>query len=246
MFTAPFALDDLKKVVSGEVDNVEIDYAGSKIKNQSLLTYIYNLNISNVTINLVDVGLSERRDLFLSYANHKTTVEVDNLVDTYLQFLLALKQISVHEEDKEEINCRSIFNQDEITQLLSTDTDIRNAIEHAAFVLDGVVVHIMLSLNDIAIQADEEFGKVGVLNDPNWVGHTWVNLFKNPAFNAYYYTVMPELHDLVYFPYQYCESIYKGKILLDYLTTNPWLMALMQLAVRNLERPHTHADSTLV
>lgn len=246
MLTAPFALDDLKKIVAGDIELVEIDFAGSKIKNQALLTYIYNLNVSNVNIDMTLADLKERRDFFLSYVNHKTTVEVSGLLDTYVKFLLALKKIPVHPDDHEEIGCRSIFTDEEITLLLDTDNEIRDAIEHAAFVLDGVIVHIMLSLNNVNIQGDEEFGKVGILNDPNWVGHTWINLFKKPAFNAYYYTVMPELKDLVYFPYQYCESIYKGKVLLDYLAENPWLMALMQISVKNLERTQIHDDRSLV
>lgn len=246
MLAAPFALEDLKKIVSGETSDIEINFDDSKIKNQALLTYIYNLNISTAKINMASTSFEDRRNFFLSYANHKTTVEVSNLIDTYLKFLLSLKKITVHSEDLEEINFCSIFSDHEIDTLLDTDPEIREVIERAAFVLDGIVVHIMLSLNDINIQGDEEFGKVGILNDPTWIGHTWVNLLKNPVFNAYYYTVMPSLKDLVYFPYQYCESIYKGKVLLDYLSEHPWLMALMQVSIKNLERTQDHDDSPSV
>lgn len=246
MLAVPFQINDLKSIVSGEITCPEIDFANSKIKDQALLTYIYNLNLSDVKVNLTDVSLTDRRNLFLSFTKHKTTVDVENLLDTYLKFLLVLKGIQPHEDDVEEINKNVIFSDEEIRQLLDTDTEVRESIEHAAFVLDGIVVHIMLSLNDIKIQADENFGKVGVLKDPNWTGHTWVNLLKKPAFNAYYYTVMPELQELVYFPYQYNESIYKGKVLLDYLGDNPWLMALMQIALKNLERTKEDDNSPLV
>lgn len=246
MLAVPFQLDDLKSIVSGETACPEIDFVNSKIKDQALLTYIYNLNLSDVTVNLKDAPLEDRRNFFLSFTRHKTTVEVTNLLDTYLKFLLALKGIQVHKEDLEVVNKDAIFNDEEIKQLLDSDEEVRDAIERAAFILDGIVVHIMLSLNQVNIQADEEFGKVGVLKDPNWTGHTWVNLLKKPAFNAYYYTVMPALKDLVYFPYQYSESIYKGKVLLDYLAENPWLMALMQHTLKNLERSKEDDNSTLV
>lgn len=246
MLAVPFQINDLKSIVSGELSCPEIDFANSKIKDQALLTYIYNLNLSDVKINLKDVSFEGRRNFFLSFAKHKTTVEVGNLLDTYLKFLLVLKGIQVHEDDIEELDQNVIFDDDEIKQLLDTDTEVREVIERAAFVLDGIVVHIMLSINDVNIQADENFGKVGVLKDPNWTGHTWVNLLKKPGFNAYYYTVMPELQELVYFPYQYNESIYKGKVLLDYLGDNPWLMALMQVTLQNLERTEKDDNSALV
>lgn len=243
MYAAPFALDDLKKIVSGEISCTEIDYKNSKIKNQALLTYIYNLNLSAVNINVSETTVQERRDLLLSYINHKTSVEVTNLLNTYLKFLFALKNITLHEEDRDDFGKDCLFNDVEIQQLMTNDFELREAVEHAAFVLDGVVVHIMLSVNNLNIQADEEFGQVGVLKDPNWIGNTWINLFKSAFFNAYYYTIMPQLKDLVYFPYQYCESIYKGRVLLDYLSENPWLMAMMQVTLENLESKHTHADT---
>jgi hypothetical protein len=246
MLAVPFQLSDLKDIVSGQTACPEIDFQNSKIKDQALLTYIYNLNLADVTVNLGGSSLQDRRNFFLSYMNHKTTVEVSNLLDTYLKFLLVLKGVQVHKDDAEEVNKNVIFTDEEIRQLLDTDNEVKDAVEHAAFVLDGIVVHIMLSLNQVNIDGDEEFGKVGILKDPNWVGHTWVNLFKKPAFNAYYYTVMPELRDLVYFPYQYSESIYKGRVLLDYLSESPWVTALMQVALKNLERPEKNDNRTPV
>lgn len=245
MIAAPFQLDDLKRIVAGEQSCPEIDFVNSKIKDQALLTYIYNLNLSDVTVNLEGVSLEDRRNFFLSFMKHKTTVEVANLLDTYLKFLLVLKDIQIHKDDVEEINKNVIFSDEEIRQLLN-DEEVRETVERAAFVLDGIIVHIMLSLNEINIRADEEFGKVGILKDPNWTGHTWINLLKKPAFNAYYYTVMPALKDLVYFPYQYSESIYKGKVLLDYLGENPWLLALMQVTLKNLEGTKEDDNSTPV
>lgn len=246
MLAAPFALEDLKKIVAGENSCPPIDLAASKIKDMALLTYIYNLNLTDVTIEVTNSTLEQRRNLFMSYVNHKTTVEVKNLLNTYLKFLLVLKNIDVHEEDLEYLDQDVIFSNEEIHNLIESDTELREVIERAAFLLDGVVVHMMLSINDINIEADEDFGKVGILRDPNWIGHTWINLFKSPVYNAYYYSVMPALRELVYFPYQYSESIYKGKSLLDYLCADPWLMALMQISTQNLERSKNHDDSPSV
>ena len=50
ILTAPFQIEDLKKIVSGDIESLEIDIKESKIKNQSLLTYIYNLNLKNPKI----------------------------------------------------------------------------------------------------------------------------------------------------------------------------------------------------
>lgn len=239
MLTIPFQINDLKNIVSGEVKCPEIDFRNSKIKDQAMLTYIYNLNLSDVTVNLKDTSLEERRNFFLSYLNHKTTVEISNLLDTYLKFLLVLKGIKVHEEDVEEVNKNVLFTDEEIQQLLDTDSEVRDAVEHAAFVLDGIAIHAMLSLNEISIEADESFGKVGVLRDPNWVGHTWINLLKKPAFNVYYFSIMPELSELVYFPYQYSEPIYKGRTLLDYMSESPWILAMMQVGLNSIRKNPT-------
>jgi hypothetical protein len=233
MLTAPFQIDDLKKIVSGEIKSPVIDFANSKLKDQSLLTYIYNLNLTDASVHMADISLEGRRNFFLAYANHKTIVEVRGMSETYIKFLLALKGISVEEEDVESL-ASSIFTDDEIKILLETDQELRDAIEHAAFILDGIVVHIMLSMNNLALISDEEFGKVGILRDPNWAGHTWVNLIKNPVFNSYYYRVMPPLSELVYFPYQYSESIYKGRSIFDYIDENPLIAAFMQVGLDKL------------
>lgn len=232
MLSAPFQIDDLKKIVSGEIKAPVIDLVNSKIKDQSLLTYIYNLNLVNADISFANSSLQDRRNFFLSFLNHKTVVQVDSLIGTYAKFLFALKGITVNEEDASELS--SIFTDVEISTLMAEDQQLRDAIEHAAFLLDGVIVHLMLSLNDINITGDEDFGKVGVLKDPSWLGHTWVNLFKNPVFSAYYYSVMPPLRELVYFTYQYSEPIYKGKVLFDYLQDSPFVSAMLQIAVQNI------------
>jgi hypothetical protein len=233
MLTAPFQIDDLKKIVSGDIKAPVIDFANSKLKDQSLLTYIYNLNLSDAIVDMTGSPLEQRRNFFLSYANHKTTVEVAGMSETYIKFLLELKNIKPEDEDLEDLS-PAIFTDDEVKTLLETDQELRDAIEHAAFILDGIVVHIMLSMNNVSMLGDEEFGKVGVLRDPNWVGHTWINLLKNPVFNSYYYRVMPPLSELVYFPYQYSEAIYKGKVLFDYLDEHPWIAAFMQVGVDKL------------
>jgi hypothetical protein len=233
MLTAPFQIDDLKKIVSGDIKSPVIDFANSKLKDQSLLTYIYNLNLNDAVVHMADSTLEERRNFFLAYANHKTIVEVSGMSETYIKFLLALKGIDVAEEDLEGLSS-SIFTDEEIKTLLETDQELRDAIEHAAFILDGIVVHIMLSINDLSLVGDEEFGKVGVLRDPTWVGHTWINLLKNSVFNSYYYRVMPPLSELVYFPYQYSESIYKGRTLFDYIDEHPLIAAFMQVSVDKL------------
>jgi hypothetical protein len=233
MLKAPFQIDELKQIVSGEIKSPVIDLANSKIKDQSLLTYIYNLNLADPVISFDNISLADRRNFFLSFLNHKTVVEVSSLTDTYILFLFQLKGITIDDEDMAELS--PIFTVEEIKSLMETDQVLRDAIEHAAFLLDGVIVHLMLSFNDLTFTADEEFGKVGVLKDPSWLGHTWVNLFKNPVFSAYYYSVMPPLRELVYFTYQYSEPIYKGKVLFDYLQSSPFVSAMLHVAIKNLQ-----------
>jgi hypothetical protein len=233
MLIAPFQIEELKQIVSGKIKSPVIDFKNSKIKNQSLLTYIYNLNLQNATIDIKDTELLDRRNLFLSFLNHKTTVEVVGLTETYIKFLFALKGITVRSEDQIELDQLCIFSDSEINDMMQSDTEVRDAIEHAAFLLDGIVVHLMLSLNDIHIELDGDFGKVGVVKDPGWIGHTWINLIKHPIFSIYYYSIMPPLAELVYFPYQYSEPIYKGKTLLNYLTEYPFLTSVMKVGLEH-------------
>jgi hypothetical protein len=231
ILTAPFQIEDLKKIVSGDIESLEIDIKESKIKNQSLLTYIYNLNLKNPKIHFAEATLQERRDFFVSYINHKTIVEVDSLNETYLRFLFNLKNITDIDEDaEEELLQKSIFTVDEVTLLMNTDQELRDLVERSAFLLDGIIVHLILSLNDVVLMADEEFQKVGVLDDKNWLGHTWVNLLKSPIFNVHYYSKMPELKELVYFPYYYVESIYKGQPLISFLSECPFVTSLMEIS----------------
>lgn len=238
MIAAPFQISDLKQIVSGEIASPEIDLVNSKIKNQSLLTYIYNLNLSNVSIYVKSSTLEERRDLFLSYLNHKTVVNINGFAETYIRFLLNLKDITDLDSDSLEIiEENSLFSADEVVELMNSDTELRDCIEKAAFLLDGIIIHFVLNTNDINLTLDEEFGKIGVVNDPNWVGHTWINLLSHPVFNLYYYSKMPPMSELVYFPYQYSESIYKGKPLFEFLSGMTSVPALMQMTIDSLKEP---------
>lgn len=238
MLIAPFQISDLKQIVSGEIKSPVIDLANSKIKNQSLLTYIYNLNLSDVSIHYKSSSLQDRRDMFLSYLNHKTIVDVEGFSETYISFLFNLKDITDLDEDSIEIlESKSMFTRDEIDLLMKNDLEIRDSIEHAAFLLDGIVIHFILSTNDVNLLLDSNFEKIGVLNDPNWIGHTWINLLKNPVFNLHYYSKMPKLEELVYFPYQYSESIYKGKPLFEFLSGMTVVPALMQMTIDSLKEP---------
>ena len=241
MLTVPFSIDNLKKIISGELQTPEIDLSLSTIKNQTLLTYLYNLNIKDLKINFENLSIQEKRDLFLSYLNHKSILEITNFSETYLKFLFNLKDIVDLDEDAQEILQSSIFTDSEISQLMSNDAELREAIEHAAFVLDGIIIHLILNTNDVKIKLDEEFGKIGIHKDPNWIGHTWVNLLKHPVFNSYYYSKMPELKEMVYFPYQYCEPIYKGKPLFDFLNESVVVTTLyeMSLGLDKTEDPVT-------
>lgn len=231
MLTAPFQIDELKKIVSGEIADLEIDISNSKIKNQSLLTYVYNLNLSNAKINHQSSPLKDRRDLFLSYLTHKTIVNIEGFTEAYLKLLFKLKDITDLDDDAKEELTKSIFTDEEVAELLENDNEIKEMIEHSAFLLDGIVVHLILNINDTVIDVSDDFGKIGVVNDPLWIGHTWINLLKNPVFNLYYYSKMPELKELVYFPYQYSEPIYKGKPLLDYLSESVIVNSLFEMAI---------------
>lgn len=231
MLSAPFDINQLKSIVSGEIVSPEIDLTNSKIKNQSLLTYIYNLNIEDARINCDTASFEERRDLFLSYLNHKTVVNVVGFNETYLKCLFNLKEITDLDEDAVEELKLSIFSDEEIATMMANDADIRSAVEKSAFVLDGIIIHLMLNTNDVTISLTDDFGSIGVLNDPSWVGHTWVNLLKNPVFNVYYYSKMPEMKELVYFPYQYSEPIYRGKPLFEYLGESKIVTSLLEMSI---------------
>jgi hypothetical protein len=182
-----------------------------------------------------DSTFEEKRNFFLSFINHKTVVDISAMSETYIKLLLALKDIKIEKEDEDDLST-SIFTNEEIKTLLDTDQEIRDAIERAAFLLDGIIVHIMLSINDITLMLDEDFQNIVIHRDPTWIGHTWINLLKNIVFNVYYYRKLPPLKELVYFPYQYEEPIYKGKIMFDYLNESPCILTFMSNAVNSLRK----------
>lgn len=235
MLSAPFQIDELKKIVSGEIVSPQIDLVSSKIKNQSLLTYIYNLNLVDASVDSQSASFQERRDLFLAFLNHKTTVSITGFSEAYLKCLLKLKQINDLDEEAIESLSTAVFSDDEVDTLMSSDAEVIDAIEHSAFLLDGIIVHLMLNINNIDLQLDGDFGKIGIVNDPTWIGHTWVNLLGHPVFNAYYYSKMPELQQLLYFPYQYSEPVYRGKCLFDYLGESAVVASLLEMAVDGIK-----------
>lgn len=216
MFTAPFDSDTLGKIISGEIQNPEIDYINSKIKGKNLITYISNLKYK-IRINFDNISKDEKFSLLNEYIKHPSTVSIPQLENTLLKILFCLKGFDLSLVDKSELDfevlSNSVLNNDEIVEYL---VENKQLVIQLASVLDGVLLYCIKNLTSFK----EEFGETITTNivvDKVEVGKTFVNFFSNEVFNYHYYTVLPEFKNIVYYEHYFDRPIYSGQTLLSFI-----------------------------
>lgn len=229
MYIIPFDAENLKKIITGEIENPTIDYVNSKIKGKNFITYFSNLKYKNIEIDLSNVETVERFELLKEFIKHQSTVHIEQFESTLLKALFHYKGYDLKLVDESVLDqpyfSKSILTNDEIKQFVEENKElVRELID----VLDGVLLYAIKNLNAYK----EEFGdKItnNVVVDKIQVGKTFVNYFSNETFNSYYYSTLPDFKDIKYFEHYYDRPIYSGQLLITYISKDCVLFPLLKM-----------------
>jgi len=229
MYIIPFDSENLKKIITGEIFDLNVDYVNSKLKGKNFITYFSNLKYKNINIILDGMTVEDKEQLVLEYIKHQSMVNIEQLESTMLKCLFQYKGFNfklISKFDMPFLN-KSILTDNEIVSFIEKN---KETIDTLVNILDGVLLYAIKNLNSYK----EEFGdKItdNLITDKKEIGKTFVNLFSNETFNYYYYTILKDFKNLYYFEYYYDKPIYFGKTLISYITGDCVIFPLLKMGI---------------
>ena len=229
MYVIPFGSDDLKKIITGEIDSPTIDYVNSKIKGKNFITYFSNLKYKNITIDFSSVTKEELFELVKEFIKHQSTVHIEQFEATILKALFYYKGYDLSLVDESPLDkvyfTKCILSNEEVIEFVDQNKDlVRELID----VLDGTLLYAIKNLNAYKEEVGDKVTD-NVVVDKVQVGKTFVNYFDNETFNSYYYSTLPAFEDMKYFEYYYDRPIYSGQLLINYISKDCVLFPLLKM-----------------
>lgn len=252
MYVIPFDSDNLRKIITGEIDSPKIDYVNSTIKGKNFITYFSNLKYKNIEIDLSEVSTEEKEQLLTDFIKHQSTVHIEQFEATLLKCLFYYKGFDLSEVDKSELDVpflsKSILTNDEIMMYVEKHSAL---VREVVDILDGTLLYAIKNLNSYKEEFGDEITK-NIVVDKTEVGKTFVNLFNNDTFNSYYYSWLPAFENLKYFEHYFDRPIYSGQLLISFISKDcvlfPMLKMVMDntLSVEQIKQIYEETDATLI
>lgn len=229
MHTAPFDSETLKRIISGELDNIEIDCSNSKLVGKNLLTYLSNIKYKNLSLNLDGVSVEDKTTLVVEYIKHQSNVSVPQIESSVIKAVFAFKGFDLDLVDKSvddyEVLSNSALNNAEIISMVESNKEL---IRELVDVLDGVLVYAIKNLNEYKEAFGDNIGN-NIVTEKGVVGKTFTNLLSNPTFNSHYYSVLLPFEQIKYFEYYFDRPIYSGKTLISFLQGDCLIFPLLKM-----------------
>ncbi len=229
MYTAPFDSETLKRIISGELDNIEIDCVNSKLMGKNLLTYLSNLKYKNLSLNTSGLTIEDKNTLVVEYIKHQSSVSVKQIESAVIKAVFSFKGFDLDLVDKSvddyEVLSDSILSNEEIVALIESNKEL---FKELVEILDGVLLYAIKNLNEYKDTFGEVIGNATV-TDKGIVGKTFTNLLTNPAFNSHYYSVLVPFEQIKYFEYYFDRPIYSGKTLISFMHGDCLIFPLLKM-----------------
>lgn len=225
--TLPLPTEHLRQVITSPESSVVINYAESKIKNRAALIFITNANLTNVAFDMTGTPREDVYALIDAYITQKTTISIPGLVASVAHLLLAYKCVPMHPVDMQEVLSYSMLTNDDLIPYLENDERALR-LEHLCEVMENVLLY--------AVSCSAGFDAAGGLpedvikiNDVDYTGCTFVNLFALEWFMFAFYSMPPrDETKLKYFTQQYDEYLYNNENLFAHVSRT-FLLPAMQM-----------------
>lgn len=221
--TLPLTLDDMKSVITTPDAQVVVDYSQSRLTGRTALIYLANGNLARATIKVDGVDKDSVYELIDAYITLKSTLPNTNLIASVAQILLTVKQANLPVIDQQSIDSFSLITRDQVSDYLSNQARADNVLK-LVHVLDNIPTYVTFCNEGLKPLLGTSEG-VPVINDIDYTGYPFVNLFELEAFVVAYYSA-PRLTQLAYFSQQYDQYMYGGKNLFA-LLSGTFLLAVV-------------------
>jgi hypothetical protein len=252
MFIVPFDSDNLRKIITGEIDSPKIDYVNSKIKGKNFITYFSNLKYKNIDIDFSEVSTEEKCVLLTEFIKHQSCVHIEQFEATLLKALFHYKGFKLDLVDKSDLDApflsKAILTNDEIVEYVKTNNALMTEVID---ILDGTLLYAIKNLSAYKEQLGDHITN-NIVVDKVEVGKTFVNLYSNETFNSYYYSNLPDFGKLKYFEHYFDRPIYSGQQLISFISKDCVLFPLLKMVMdqtfsaEQLKQICEEADVTLI
>jgi hypothetical protein len=191
------------------------------------MVYCTNVNLQTVDIDFTGCTPEEKFAMIDAYITHKSTFKMHRMIQSVLRLLMYAKGIALSDVYQKLIPFGMETLTDEEIKQYCENEQRRNHLIQLLHVLDSIPLY-MLTTNTAF---EQTYGKPSevfdLVDDINYTGYTYVNLFDHPVFLLQYYSV-PFSGQSRYFKQQFEEAIYGGKTLYSFFvnTENNYLLSL--------------------
>lgn len=211
----PLSFDEMKEFIVDPSKSLVVDYNNSKLQDKTFLVYCTNISLQNIDISFDQCEKEKIFSLIDAYITQKSTLKLEVLLQCVIRLIIFAKGIQYPDEYQPFFARGKQILADEDLQLYWSNETRRENLVKLMHVLDSIPIYLLTtntSFRDVYGEPTEVFN---VVDDINYTGYTFVNLFEHPIFLLVYYTA-PVISCNRYFKQQYEETLYKGKSLYYY------------------------------
>lgn len=218
-FAIPLSFEQMKEFIVDPSKRLTIDYKNSQLRDKALLVYCTNINLQNITFDFTGCEKEEIFSLIDSYITHKSIIKIEMLIQCVVKLMMFARGTPILPEFQIAVDFANQVLPDADLRAYCDDETRRDNLTRLMLVLDSIPLYLLTTNTAF----EEAFGKptevFQVIDDINFTGYTFVNLFEHPVFLLQYYTSAFASGGR-YFKQQFEETLYKGKSLYYYFVNN--------------------------
>lgn len=215
--TVPLPMSDIRTLITTPGTVARIRYVESRLKDRAFLIYCTNANVPVE----IDVSGCDSRDvmqLVHSYITLKSALVIPSLIHTISDLLLTLvgNKVAAFQDATLLPNGFEDYVADDAR---------RDALIKMGLVLSNLTTFVACCNTTIGAETKAQ---VGIINDIDFTGTTFVHLIKQEGFLEAFLDGAPLSNVPLYFSQQYDEYIFSGQNLYKHIEATP-LMATARL-----------------
>lgn len=202
----PIPTESLKEYFVNKEIIFMVDYAASRFKGMTFLTYLSNLGVPTDVIFTKDFDKAMYFELMQAYMSQRMTTYSENLCTHLAQLLLLAKGVPY-----EKIPYKTEIDAETIYEFLVENQEL--VIRWLHF-LDSTLVLFTSSIPKLKQEFLPE--NLPVIEDKEFVGHNVVWLYNLPAFMSTYFGIPEAPIHLSYFKHQFEDYMFANRRLIEY------------------------------
>ncbi len=205
--TVPIPTESIKEYFTDKEIVFMVDYANSRLKGQTFLTYLSNLNIPSDVVFGPDFTEEMYFEVMKAYMSQRMVVTSECLNVHVAQLLLLAKGVKY-----ENIPYKTNIGEETIFKFLEDNLDMVLRWLHF---IDSSMIFCTFAIESLNREF-KPFEKLEVIEDKEYVGHNVVNLYTLPMFTQCYFGLEGATYRESFFKHQFEDYMFANQRLVKY------------------------------